>query len=301
MYPVPVSSSDQRESPQVFEQQPGQITTAQFACRFFEVLTFIPRCILATITDMAIAAFCLLPLGCFLGRVDYNPKHLDPKKPHVLMIHGFLNNHTAFGFVRCLFQKAANLFAYNNDDGIFYNDLRKSIQDYTDSLKPKIAEIRMKAELAAKQNNTKKQGIHIIGHSLGGAIALALAAEDSEIQELTLITPLVRGSIVASCLSICLPFQLMKDMSANSPFFQNMLQRLKVRMEKHPLKIHLINSSVDLLIGPENARLPLDMRNIPGSLVQETRHHFFGHVGMLFSAAMCSLHALFAKRPQEVA
>jgi pimeloyl-ACP methyl ester carboxylesterase len=143
-----------------------------------------------------------------------------PKLPLIWYIHGAASTPASFLWIK------SQLYSHDAVDVSYTN--KEPLADTISYLRQRASE--------------EKRPINIIGHSLGGVIAAAIAQEIWVRRIVTMGTPF-GGSMAASVMRWFMPTQLFRDISQQSPVMTN----LKLKPPKTPILSFVTDSSLVVL------------------------------------------------------
>lgn len=215
-----------------------------FYDRLMKTVCFFPMALVALVIEVVVDIFYIF-VGLVYGFEDWNEtKSNSLTKPNWLLIPGKASNHTTWSFVRTFFQKHANFFSYNLEkERIFSNDPEASILHYTKNLQEEIEKIK-------KQGEGK---IRLLGHSMGGVIALALACQDPDVEEVVCIASPIFGAPIAFLERFT---NIAKELRTSSPLLQKIREGFYERVLTGKVKITIIRGKMDPLVPPYYSTFP---------------------------------------------
>lgn len=203
-----------------------------------------------------IATFFLRPLGLLFPQ----KKAVGGKeKAPLLLIHGYLHDSSAwFFFKRALMKKYLGPIYTLNLLRPFH-----SIEAHAEYVGKKIEEI---------QKETKAKKVILVGHSMGGLVAVTYAMRFKSFMDLHLIT--LGSPLKGTYLAYIALGKNGKEMRPGSDF----LKELEKFLENSSLSIDHIGSMTDQIIVPQNSAFT----NHP--LARSYRIDDLGHMSLLFSS-----------------
>lgn len=242
--------------------------------KMVEVVTKIPRAVLATLIDVTLLAPAAILVLVAMCGVKFDPSHIKKNQIPILLIHGNGFNETEWLLGRQYLKKEqyGSVFSLNYD-GLVTNDSKMGIDDYAKGkIRDKIEEIK---------RLTGHNEVILIGHSMGGMIASQYAekhaSRDGTIVNhvMSIATPW-KGSPL---LNVCPKFiktKRYKQMSPSNSWRRKLVDRALTSERIGRRKYYHINSSMDFMAPSPYSALSEDPR-------RQYTHSYLGHYGIIGS------------------
>ncbi len=234
-----------------------------------------------TILGYIVEFFSFLALSAlyfFPEKHLFDPQEKDIKKDNqgiakqksIILVHGYLHNSSAWRYHRYKLQSAGFDNVYTVDLGAVPT---KSITEYAEVLSKRVEEVK---------KMTKRNDIHLIGHSMGGVVSAHYVFEQAKRDKVNVTDVITLNSpLQGTKMHLFGPGACAREMAHDSDFIDKLSK--KVASSRKTRFLHF-SSKADLVVFPHSSALNAKTEKLesPNPNVSRIVTHL-GHCAILFS------------------
>ncbi|MEM8628554.1 MAG: alpha/beta hydrolase [Chlamydiota bacterium] len=260
-----------------------------------EHVLFLARCAFALLIDFIAGSYFVF-IGFVYCSDDWNEEPIDPEKPTWIFLHGKGSRRGSFLPISTspFFKKQANIRMMNLEPKLLFSNFHTdSLEVYVDRVEKKIEQVMQEINKACTKRGwnpkMRNQKVHILAHSMGGAVSLGYIAKHPEnVGRFVCMASPLRGAPVAYMQRLWI--QLAEELLPGSPYLQNLRKKSLLSIRSQRISMTVLCGEMDLLTPSRYVAFPGAQRKV---------HRWIGHVGILFSAFFWGLPEIFARTKDQ--